>query len=135
MTLVSDISTVSAQKNVMMFKEIEDWKVKQANYHDYRTKMDRESSKHLQGLDFALNQKMESSSNRMEDAIAKVRQFNQVLLFFLCYCYYYAIVVIIIIIIITTNMMCYRYFVRCLSCTLYFSPYSLFPPLPILCDR
>ena len=77
MTAISDISTKSAQHNAIMIKEIEEWKIKQANYLDYKTQMDKESSQHLRDLDFALNQKMESSSYQIEGAIAKVKHFIQ----------------------------------------------------------
>ena len=75
MSLVSGISSKSAENNLIMTKEIEEWKIKQANYLDYKTKMDKESSQHLKDLDMALNQKMELSSNQMQDAISKVFHF------------------------------------------------------------
>ena len=72
MFVVSSISTKSAENNLLMTKDIEEWKIKQADYLDYKTKMEKESSQHLKDLDMALNQKMELSSNQMQDAISKV---------------------------------------------------------------
>ena len=82
MSVVSNISTKSAENNLIMTKEIEEWKIKQANYLDYKTKMDKESSQYLKDLDMALNQKMELSSNQMQDAISKVLHFYWTLLLF-----------------------------------------------------
>jgi hypothetical protein len=73
-TLVSELSSKSEQHNARMTREIEEWKLKQENYINYKTKMEKESSQHLKELDFALNQKMELKSNQMEEAIAKVKK-------------------------------------------------------------
>ena len=72
-TLVAELSSKSEQQNARMTKEIEEWKVKQENYINYKTKMEKESSQYLKELDFALNRKFELKSNQMEDAIAKVK--------------------------------------------------------------
>ena len=72
-TLVAELSSKSEQHNARMTKQIEEWKVKQENYINYKTKMEKESSQNLKDLDFALNQKMELKSNQMEEAVAKVK--------------------------------------------------------------
>jgi hypothetical protein len=72
-SLVSELSSKSEQHNARMTKEMEEWKLKQENYINYKTKMEKESSQHLKELDYALNQKMELKSSQMEEAIAKVK--------------------------------------------------------------
>lgn len=72
--LVSELSSKSEQHNARMAKEIEEWKLKQENYINYKTKMEKESSQQLKELDLVLNQKVELKSNQMEEAIAKVKR-------------------------------------------------------------
>ena len=76
-TLVTELSSKSEQHNARMIKEIEEWKLKQENYINYKTKMEKESSQQLKELDSVLNQKMELKSNQMEEAIAKVKRLIQ----------------------------------------------------------